>query len=283
MAKTLAERITSAKNSKTARITDLEQLISEAAVERDRLSEASVSASSESVDFALSDDDRDEAAAKAERFARTARGLDLAVGELREKLEEMRSSEAQKADEAERKAVLAERDNLASKMRSEIPQMVERIVELLTASKRNAENMQALRVYERDAESEARDVEPNDTNILRFATMKLPNFHGNGRAWPPVDNTLSLVAQTTHEIRAKAKAAREAESARWKRYVVEPPATRNEMIKVDTDRGEQGVYREPKIYRMTEAQAEAAREKGCTVRLAKTGESVGLPQSAVAI
>ena len=184
MSKSLAERITSARNSKTVRIRDLEKLIPEAELERDRLSQASVAASSESVDFALSDDDRDEAAAKAERYGRTAKGLDIAIAELRGKLGDLRNSEAQKADEAERRAALIERNEIAGLLRDELPQIVERLVGLLAKTKHNAERMRAAGVHERDAECEARNIMPNDPSALRFTAMKIPSFDGLGRAWP---------------------------------------------------------------------------------------------------
>ena len=171
MSKSLAERITSARNSKTVRIRDLEKLIPEAELERDRLSQASVAASSESVDFALSDDDRDEAAAKAERYGRTAKGLDIAIAELRGKLGDLRNSEAQKADEAERRAALIERNEIAGLLRDELPQIVERLVGLLAKTKHNAERMRAAGVHERDAECEARNIMPNDPSALRFAGL----------------------------------------------------------------------------------------------------------------
>lgn len=207
MAKSLAERITSARSSNTARITDLEKLIPEAELERDRLSQAAVAASSESVDFALSDEDRDEAAAKAERYTRTAKSLDIAIAELREKLDGLRSSEAQKADEAERRAAIAERDEIAALMAAEFPKMVDRMVELLADAKRNAERMRVLGVHEADAETKARGIRPDAPGALRFGTLKIPHFDKPGRAWPAEALSYQTIAPDYAAMKALAEMA----------------------------------------------------------------------------
>ncbi len=62
MAKTIAERILSARQNDGIRITDLEQLIADATAERDRLLGSAQHHDRESIDFALSDDDRADAA-----------------------------------------------------------------------------------------------------------------------------------------------------------------------------------------------------------------------------
>src|SRR5690606_13351918 len=95
------------------RTTDLEALIAEAESALAQLQEASAQAAAESVDFNLSEADREEAAAKAERDRRNATTIAAARDALNERLSERRSQEKTKAIEAERAAALAERDALA--------------------------------------------------------------------------------------------------------------------------------------------------------------------------
>ena len=63
MAKTLAERLIAAKSPR-ARLADNEALLADLKTELDRLTAARDRAARESIDFALSDDDRDDAAAR---------------------------------------------------------------------------------------------------------------------------------------------------------------------------------------------------------------------------
>ncbi len=188
MAKPLHERIASARSTDRVTITNLEQLIDEARGEQGRLVEAHAQASAESVDFALSEADRDTAAENAARHSRNAAALASAIEDLEEKLTRKRESDTRKAAEVERAAALAERDEIAAQLRDFAPPAMERLCELLAAVAANAERMRRSGLHERDAEAEARDVPGNwsigPSPVDRFARMRIPNWSGHGRCWP---------------------------------------------------------------------------------------------------
>ena len=68
MAKSFQERIASARSTDRVTIETLDKLLVDIGEERERLPLAHARASAESIDFALSESDRDEAAANAERY-----------------------------------------------------------------------------------------------------------------------------------------------------------------------------------------------------------------------
>lgn len=186
MALTLAERISSARSNNNVRINDLQSLIGQARDELARLSEAAIVASRDSVNFALSDEDRDDAAVKADRYTRTAKGLDTAIGELVAKLEEKRESEAQKLKQAEQKAALEERDRVAARIAAEWPGIVTQAVELFKAIKASDAKMRAtFGVRERCAESVARCGGHLAIGVTRLVEVRLPALAAGETAWPP--------------------------------------------------------------------------------------------------
>lgn len=280
MARSLAERLSSALQSATVRVADLERLITDCETERERLEQAATDAYAVSIDFALGDDERDDSAAKASRYSRTAEGLAKALAELRDKLAERLESDAQKAKRDQRTALLAERDALAERFKAEVPQAVATLVDLLSAIKSNEQRMKAANIYEPDAEAVARDLPllANDSGSLAFLKMRIPSLDDpSRRAWPPSDETMMRLATSEAEIMRRAKQQTDAERKRWQRYMIEPPADLSTMLELQTRAGKQGVHRQPAIYFMSAEQAEAARQKGCAVRLAKASESVGSP------
>lgn len=284
MAKTLAERITSARTSTRVRITDLEALIAEAEAERDRLGTAATAANAESVDFALSDEDRDEAAAKAERHSRTARGIELALTALRAKLVDLRESDSRQASEAEKVAAEAERQELADRFTAFMPGAVEQMAELFEAIAANKERCARAGAGNRCAEAVARGVDGflgYAGTPQRYADMKIPAWEGAGRAWPRPTPTPAWVINEA-KLREEHKQREDKERARWKRYLVVPPNT-GVMVQVETDKGTQGVYQQPRIYRMTTEQVRAAEAKGCKIREAREGEFIGGPAGVAAL
>ena len=222
MAKPLNERISNALTNARVRTHDLENLITEIESEQERAAQARAAASIESVDFALSEEDRDEAAARAEKHARTADMLANALDKINERLIERRESENSQAAEAERKAALAERDKIAAEFGEFVPGALERLVDLLRLVEANAERMKRAGLHEPTAEAKARGVDAflgYAGQAESYAKMKIPSYDKPGRMWP-VDVTAALASAYNADIsRIQAeqrRAAREGEEARAK-------------------------------------------------------------------
>lgn len=282
MAKTLAERITSAKSTDRVRIDDLETLIADATAERDRLVGSADHHDAESIDFALSDDDREEASRLASHFQRTARGLSNEITALKEKLEEKRNSEKRKTEEARVAAIVAKRDALAAKLKDRMPALLDEMVELLNEIELNDEEIAPLRLE--SAEAVARGVPGNFyesySPIGRFVKMKIPAWGGGKQRWP-IDRHAEAMAKRQieeHQRLVERKKAEQAEAARWSWYVI-TPAQGNELATITTQRGPE-VVRNQMQRQMTAEGVDGARKAGCGVVALKPGESVGLPTAA---
>ncbi len=221
MAKPLNERIANALSNDNVRTHDLEKLIGEIEGERDRLTAAHAAASSESVDFALNEADREDAAAKAGKYARGAETLANALVRIRERLDERRESENSQAAETERAAAIAERDALAKEFGAFVPQALDRLVDLLRKVAANEQRLRAAGAAEPNAEAKARGV----TGFLGYAgqvesysKMKIPAYSKAGRMWP-VDEHSRIAAQVAADYsanlaRQKAEAREAAERKR---------------------------------------------------------------------
>lgn len=212
MAKPLNERTTTVLTNDRARTRDVENLITETETEQERAIQCRDAAARESVDFALSDEDREEAAAKAEKYGRTADMLANALDKLNERLIERRDSENSQAAEAERKAALAERDKLADEFAAFVPDALSRFVEVLQAVGANEERMRRAGLNEPNAEAKARGV----TGFLGYAgevesyrKMKIPAFDKPGRMWP-VDTRAALGAAIMADLSKSREAQRKA-------------------------------------------------------------------------
>ncbi|MBT2133953.1 hypothetical protein KK137_06365 [Croceibacterium sp. LX-88] len=275
MAKPLDERIASALSTDRVTITTLEELIPEAEAEHKRLVVAHARNSADSLDFALSEDDREDAARKSERANRNAIALAKALEQLRTKLATKRESDSRRAAEANRTAALAERDELADRFRDLVPQAVADLVQLFAAIAQNAERLKALGLHVRDAEAEARDVPGNwymnSSPVDRFAEMKIPRLDGPGRIWPAAPRSIPPAHQDQYGIAIQR--ARE-ERARWKRYFVTPPEKGEPTIA--THSGE-SVVLSPAIFLMNSEQVAEAKKAGCEVELAAANQRIGLP------
>lgn len=192
MAKPLNERIATARTNDRVTITDLRALIAELTEERDRQLARQAQADRDSVDIALSDEDRDEAAAVAGRSARLADAYTSALEELEAKLERKLDSEAQRAKQAERDAILVERDALAERWQETYPRVVAELVDLFAATIANEERMKAAHIYEASAEAVGRGLQGNFQGsggyVERITKLKLPALDGR-RAWPPEFNS----------------------------------------------------------------------------------------------
>lgn len=285
MAKPLHERITSARATDRVTITDLEALIAEITAERDRHAELVAQATEDSIRFELSEEDRDEAAKVAERAKRNSLAMSAALDELRGKLEAKKASEAQRSQKAERAAALAERDELAQRFRDEWPAMEARMVELLSAAKANEARMRSLQLYEPNAEAAARNCPSNFRDgvlILRpLAEIKLPSFANPSQlAWPIAAQRVTNLHIA--EYAASLEASR-TEQARWKRYVVSPPAHNRAPIPLMMRNGPGMVRDAPVIGRMTDEGVADARKRGCDVNPVAGNVSIGLPAAAPVI
>lgn len=231
MAKSLQERLASARETDRTTIETLAKLIEDVHAERERLAAAHERASADSIDFALAEADREEAAANAGRYARSLAALAGAVEELEAKLDAKRNSDAQRAKQAEKAAALAERNELASRFAERVPTITAELIELFKAVEANEHRMRAAGIYEANAEFKARGIPGNGlvgglSPALPFTKLKIPDFYGAGRAWP-VDLTnlaagkaatqdgVDYLRKTEAESRAKkAKAEAAAKFAR---------------------------------------------------------------------
>ena len=182
--------------SPRARVGDTETLLADLKAERARLGIARDQAAADSVDFTLSEDDREEAAAKAGRLDRTIKGLDAEIAKVAALLEERRSDEARRAKEAEKRAALTERDEIAARFAQRVPAITAELIELLKEVKANAERMKLAGVYEADAELVARSIPANGhvqaTPVHRFIEMKIPAWENWDRAWPIAERNTAV-------------------------------------------------------------------------------------------
>ncbi len=187
MARNLVERLAAAMSPR-ARIADNEGLLTDLKAERARLEIARDQAAAESVDFTLSEDDREEAAAKAGRLDRTIKGLEVEIAKIAALIEERRSDDARKAAEAEKRAAITERDEIAARFADRIPALTAEMIEIFKAVQANAERMRTAGAHEANAEFKARGVSGNGmlgvTPVMEFTKMKIPEFAGAARAWP---------------------------------------------------------------------------------------------------
>lgn len=286
MAKSLAERITSAKSTDRVTITDLETLIADATAERDRLLALSAKHDAESIDFALSDEDREEAAQLANHYQRTARGLANEIDALKKQLEEKRESDSRKAAEAEKQAAIDERDALAVEFMEFYRPFLQQAAALNSRIDANATRLASLRLHELNAEAKARGLDVNGYKGPSMAElvmkMKMPDLDGPGRIWPaPAANPMALANESSARQMARMRDDQARENARWARYMVEPPKDGTRTF-IETRRGMMPIgvsgYRNAPVEAvMTAEGVKDAEANGCTVSPLAHNESVGLP------
>ena len=187
MKKTLQERVSAAKSSR-ARVADNEELLVDLRSEVDRLAGERDAAASLSIDFAVGDDERDQAAAKSARLERTIRALEIEIGEVSEATEARKSTEARTAADIEKAAALAERDAIAARFAERVPAITAELIELFSAVQANTARMHRAGVHEANAELQARNIPAHGhiqmTPALEFTRMNIPSFGGLGLAWP---------------------------------------------------------------------------------------------------
>lgn len=187
MAKSLQERIATAKSPR-ARVPDNETLLIEMRAEVERLTLARDAAADQSTDFALDDDDRDQAAAKSARLDRTIKALEIEIGEVLEATDARKIDEARKAADAERSAALAERNAIAAKFADRVPALTAELIELFKLVQANEDRMRRAGVAEANAEMHARGIPAHGhiqmTPVSEFIKMNIPGFDRLGVAWP---------------------------------------------------------------------------------------------------
>ncbi len=243
MAKPLHERIASARSTDRVTITDLTNLIAEAKAERDQNSELATQAIADSVNFALGEDDREEAAAKSARAARNCQALTAAIDDLERRLAAKQESEGHRAKQAHKAAIIAQRDALAERFKAEWPDIESRIVDLLSAAKANDEAMKAAGIYEPSAEAVARGVPGNfyvGARLIRqLSALKLPAFSNTGDlAWPITGSQQKWAddADRLYRQQRENEAARVAqEAASWKPYRITPGMAHQTGVSIAID------------------------------------------------
>ncbi|MBU7587980.1 MAG: hypothetical protein KAF42_02065 [Sphingopyxis terrae] len=286
MAKSLAERLAAAKTNDRIRVADLEALIADARVERDRLLASAESHDEDSINYALSDDDREEASRLASHYGRTARGLSNEIDMLAARLEDARDTDRQRARDAEREAALSERDALAARIKSEWPALEYAIVELLTAIEANDARLHSAAPGEDGAEAVARCVPGNffrnGVRLRRLKETKLPSFaEPNHLAWPkPVRMDWGLANNTA--ARQAMQAERAAENARWSRYMVQAPTDGTQTI-IESRAGMIPMRLNVVEAVMTAEGVKDAEASGCIVTPLKPNETVGQPADMVIV
>lgn len=231
MAKTLNERLTRALANAAIRSTELEVLIEEAKAEAERLTGAMAQANADAINLGLSDEDRDAAATVADRARRDILALGSAVAKLEATLAVRAASEEKQATAERRAALLAERDQIAERMRTEWPALESAIVALLSAVTDNAARMRAAGIHEADAEATARGLPGNfargPVQFRQLTKLALPSFaEASELAWPVPAKTgkhWTELAEDTRQKQAEAQRRRDAaEAAAWADYSLSP-------------------------------------------------------------
>lgn len=229
MARSLNERLTRALANAAIRSTELEVLIEEAKAEAERLTGAMTQANADAINLGLSDDDRDAAATIADRARRDILALCSAVVKLEATLAVRAASEEKQATAERRAALLAERDQIAERMRAEWPALESAIVDLLSAVTDNAARMRAAGIHEADAEATARGLPGNfargPIQFRQLTKLALPSFaEPRELAWPVPAKTGKHWTEMAEEARRKQIEAQRrrdaAEEAAWADYSI---------------------------------------------------------------
>lgn len=293
MAKPLDERIAAAMGE-GARAATVSGLVDEvvaaidaAQAEHDRLDAFSKSATA-------SESEADKAADDASKLARKVIRLTAKRDQLQARHEELLNSDRRRRAIEEHAAAKDRREKLVVDLRTDGARIIGELVALVERIKASDDECAAINKAHSyglewldTAEAEARGCSPifmrgGVSPIPRLVNMKIPTFDATDTselAWPRPDRPLARLQEMESATRRNAAAKREAEAARWKRYLVEPPLKSATMVSVEHRTGKAGIYREPKILSLSPELAKAAQEKGCQVRLAADNESVGLPSA----
>jgi len=255
------------------RVADFPGLIAEGHKLGDDLRSMVEQAVRDSIDFALGEEDREEAAVVVDRGRRQIATVAAAVAALETKLAARRADEKGARIEAERKAAITERDELAERFRVIVPQAVAALTELFGLVEANAQRLAKAGVKSPDAEATARGLKSfyaAGGPVDRFATMKIPNWKGKGRAWPLQKTRIDVHAGSIRAARQMAAHRETEREAIWGEYRVHPVEGESISFKVRDKggaRSEKGemVFAEPWQGEMTHAEAARLRGHDVTV------------------
>lgn len=245
----------------------------------------------EACDPTLNQSERDEAHEGAQRAKRQADTLRSGIERLNTLIAEREESETAKAAENERKAALAERDELAELFKVEWLDPMDAKVAILERIIANVQRMDAAGIKgEPDAEAIARGVPAHfyDGNapIDRFTKMKIPASSGPGRQWPvdrraeEIRRNLAMaedarIKRLAEQRKAEAEAARKAaEEAKFGTYSLSiwGSAVPFEFLPKGQARPKTiRIMREPYQAEMRHTDADRARALGCNVELIEAG------------
>lgn len=292
MAKPLDDRITAAMSAGARAstvadlITEVAELIESTQRDRDEFDRKSKST-------LTSEADADAAADEVIRLERRVARLNAKKTELENRHAALMASERRRTRLAEYAEIKARRDQLVADLQARWPAVTAEIVSLLSRIEANDAEIEAFQKggapsgceWLASAEAVARDCpgnwyRPGGSPILRFTKIKLPSLADPGiPAWPDERAKIAARVAFVEEQRRVViadKERREAEAARWKRFMITPPRDGGRP-RLAFRGGEADLVRKGEAW-MSEEQAEAARAKGCTVELLKPNETVGLPQ-----
>lgn len=284
MAKPLDERIAAAmgESARAASVgelvTEISAVIAAAEREHDEFDRQSKSATA-------SEDAAEAAAEAAAKLSRRVIRLKAKRVQLEARHAELLNSESRKRRLAEQEAIKGRRDQLASDIRERWPALIGELTGLLARIEASDAEIAAAGNRLESAEAIARRVPANwyrnSAPVARLTKIKIPDFAGDGYAWPDTREERARrqqIAQQQHQELVRAKKAREEEAARFARYVVAPPE-KGPRPQIQ-HRGGWVENTRMGVLEMTVEQAEAARKAGCEVELAAKGISAGLPSAA---
>lgn len=279
MAKPLDVRAAAIVRSDDAPTKDITAIIPELAEARDRELARQRQAEADSVDIALAEPDRDEAAANAARAGRMVQSYADAIAGLEAKLRAREQSDSRQRREAEQAAALAERDEIAERFKATVPALVAKLTAILAEVDANESRMHDAGLREANAEAFARGL-PSSFNVggaelRRFTRMVIPGWDADTRAWPPhIRAPLQDYERQQREIRRKAEtnaADREALFG-WYRLSQRGGAAISFTARVFMSDGQptghtkdRRLWREPWAGSIALAEAERLRELGVTV------------------
>lgn len=266
------ERAARAIADESFRVAHFPPLIAEGQQVAEQLHATIEQAIADSIDFSLSEDDREEAATLADRSRRQFATVVSAIEALEAKYAERQASEKGARIEAERQAAIAERDELAERFRVIVPQAVAALTELFGLVEANAQRLAKAGVRAPDAEATARGLKGyfNGGPIDRFTQLKIPAWSGKGRAWPLQRARRDVHAGYTEAMKKLAVARDNEIEARWGEYRVHPVDDEGISFKV-RDAGGPRAERVETIYgeawqgQMARAEAQLLRSRGVTV------------------
>lgn len=284
MAKSLDERLSGALCNDRARDHDLKALIAEAGEKRKCQLAIADAAEAESYDPALSAEDREAAAGKAERAHRAVRMYEEAVATLEQKLATRQSTEKRLAAEGEKAAILSERDELAARFAKIVPECVDKLTAIFAEVDANTERMRAARLSEPNAEAMARGVPGSwfvdHAEVRRFTQMSIPAWSDAGRCWPPGEGKSALDDFERHlkGIKRQTRTRQaEREAATWGWYRLYPVGGRGisfgYRLRPSDATKTRSLYRQPWCGEIAHAEAKRLLSEGVKVEALTEAEA----------